>query len=115
MQGVLFMEGAGEPAELIEMRSNLRALAAGAERSGVWLREAMCFEPQRVRADLSGARTTAGFLYSAAELLDRAVDLLVTSTTLTRDSERSWRTWSERVDTLSECASPWSEPVPTAR
>lgn len=62
--------------------------------------DALELTPQGVRADLSGARTIPGFLYSAATLLDRAADLAVTSTTLTRDSEPAWRAWQARVDEL---------------
>jgi hypothetical protein len=56
--------------------------------------------PDGVRADLSGPRLTPGYLYSAAMLLDRAADLAVTSTALTRDSEPAWRAWSARVESL---------------
>lgn len=39
--GVLFMEGAGEPAELIRLKQDLRARAEGSQQAGSWLAEAM--------------------------------------------------------------------------
>ena len=39
--GVLFMEGAGEPAEITRIKSELRAIAASSEQSGSWLAAAM--------------------------------------------------------------------------
>ncbi len=39
--GVLFMEGAGEPAEITRVKSELQAIAAGSEQSGSWLASAM--------------------------------------------------------------------------
>ena len=53
-----------------------------------------------IRGDLAGPRWYPGYLYSAAVLLDRSVDLALTSTTLTRDSEPSWRAWLGRVERL---------------
>jgi Polyketide cyclase / dehydrase and lipid transport len=39
--GVLFMEGGGEPAEITRIKSELQAIAASGEQSGVWLAAAM--------------------------------------------------------------------------
>jgi hypothetical protein len=39
--GVLFMEGGGEPAEIIRIKSDLEAIAARSEQSGMWLATAM--------------------------------------------------------------------------
>lgn len=39
--GVLFMEGAGEPAEMTRIKSELQTIAAGSEQSGSWLAAAM--------------------------------------------------------------------------
>lgn len=39
--GVLFMEGAGEPAELSRIKSQLQAMAACSEQTGSWLAAAM--------------------------------------------------------------------------
>jgi hypothetical protein len=39
--GVLFMEGAGEPAEVVRIKSELEATAARSEQSGTWLATAM--------------------------------------------------------------------------
>ena len=156
--GVLFLEGAGEPAELIRLKQDLRARAEGSQQAGSWLAEAMGtswesagallhiphladllgerhriivnnwlaasmsqltatvvhraadildvvdFTPDALRADLTGPRTSPGYLYSAAELLDRAADLAVVSTTLTRDSEPAWRAWQARVEAIRDFA-----------
>jgi hypothetical protein len=39
--GVLFMEGAGEPAEITRIKSDLQTIAASSEQSGSWLAAAM--------------------------------------------------------------------------
>jgi hypothetical protein len=39
--GVLFMEGAGEPAEITRIKSELQTIAASSEQSGTWLAAAM--------------------------------------------------------------------------
>ncbi|HEX9063531.1 MAG TPA: hypothetical protein VF843_00390 [Streptosporangiaceae bacterium] len=39
--GVLFMEGAGEPAEITRIKSDLQTMAASSEQSGAWLASAM--------------------------------------------------------------------------
>jgi heme oxygenase len=39
--GVLFMEGAGEPAEITRIKSDLQSMAAASEQSGLWLASAM--------------------------------------------------------------------------
>jgi hypothetical protein len=39
--GILFMEGEGEPAEIAGIKGDIEALAAGSERTGAWLSEAM--------------------------------------------------------------------------
>ena len=154
--GVLFMEGAGEPAELIRLKEDLRARASASQQTSSWLTEAMTtswesagalvhlpqladllgarhriivnnwlaasmsqlmatlvqraaeildvvdFTPEAVRADLTGPRASPGYMYSAAELLDRAADLAVISTTLTRDSEPAWRAWQARVEAVRD-------------
>ncbi|MGA8219572.1 MAG: hypothetical protein WB771_13500 [Solirubrobacterales bacterium] len=39
--GILFMEGEGEPAEIVELKRELEAKAAGCEQTGEWLSAAM--------------------------------------------------------------------------
>ena len=163
--GVLFMEGAFAPAEITQLKDDLRTQATGGEQTGAWLKEAMGvswqsagallqvppladllgerhriiannwlaadmsrlaaallqraveildavdFTPSGLRTDLAGPRTTPGYLYSAAMLLDRAADLAVTSTTLTRDSEPAWRAWQARVETLRAAESVAGHPT----
>lgn len=154
LSGILFMEGAGEPAEITQTKDGLRSQAKVALETGVWLAEAMAtswdfaaaltpvvglsdllgerhriisnnwlaaemsqlvgrlllraveileaiaFSPSALRKDLSGERSTPSYLYSVAEMLDRAADLSVTSSTLTRDNERAWRLFHARVASL---------------
>lgn len=82
------------------LAADMSRLAAALLHRAVDILEAVDFAPGALRANLAGPRTTPGYLYSAAMLLDRAADLAVTSTTLTRDSEPAWRAWQTRVDTL---------------
>jgi hypothetical protein len=66
--------------------------------------------PAAVRADLAGARAYPAYLYSAAELVDRAADLTAASSTLVHENERRWRVFRARV---AELAAPVDEaPVP---
>lgn len=58
------------------------------------------FTPAALRADLGGERLAPRHLYSAAELIDHAADLLAQSAVLVHDSERRWRVFSERVEML---------------
>ncbi|NMN98298.1 hypothetical protein [Antrihabitans stalactiti] len=60
------------------------------------------FTPAALRADLSGERYSALYLYSAAELLDRAADLIAESALLVHDNERRWRVFLHRVDALAQ-------------
>ncbi len=41
LDGVLFLEGEGEPAEVARIKRDLRGLAADADQTGTWLAEAM--------------------------------------------------------------------------
>jgi hypothetical protein len=126
--GVLFMEGEGEPAEIVRIKGELQATAAGGEQDAAWLSAAMegswemakalldypelaylhgerhriiannwqnawtagmiarylrralavlggvDFSPAALRADLADKRSAPGYLYSAAELINRAAD-----------------------------------------
>jgi hypothetical protein len=56
--------------------------------------------PTALRADLEGARSSPGYVYSTVELLDRAADLLSDSAGLVHDNERRWRVFRERVATI---------------
>jgi hypothetical protein len=58
------------------------------------------FTPAALRADLADRRLAPRYLYSAAELIDHAADLLAHSAVLVHESERRWRVFSERVETL---------------
>ena len=61
---------------------------------------AVDFSPKAVRADLAVSRVSPRYLYSAAEMADRAADLLAQSATLVHDSERRWRTVRQRARSL---------------
>ena len=154
LDGVLFMEGEGRPAELTNLIRELRTRAADSRTIGEWLDQAMQmswevartlieidgladvlgerhriitndwlaasmntliaqlldraavmldhvdFAPAALRADLAGARVVPRRLYSAAELIDRAADLLSESAGLVHDNERRWRAFRSRVEEL---------------
>ena len=55
------------------------------------------FAPTAVRADLAGPTTAPKLLWSAAELVDHAADLLSDSAGLVHDNERRWRVFRARV------------------
>ena len=59
------------------------------------------FAPAAVREELASRRLAPRYLYSAAELVDRAADLLAESAVLVHESERRWRIFRERVQTLT--------------
>jgi hypothetical protein len=157
--GVLFMEGAGEPAEITRIKSELQTIAAGSEQSGSWLAAAMeaswamaeallsypqladllaerhkiignnwqnattaqlvarylrravsileqvDFSPAALRKDLAGTRTAPAYLFSAAELINHAVDLSAASSVLTRENERRWRVFHQRIEEITSLAS----------
>jgi hypothetical protein len=58
------------------------------------------FEPARLREDLATGRTAPAYLYSAAELIGRAADLLCDGAGLVRENERRWRVFRARVASL---------------
>jgi hypothetical protein len=154
LDGVLFMEGEGEPPEITRLKRDLRSIADDLAATGAWLASAMQaswdvaaalltipeladllgerhriiandwqaagmsalaarilvraadvleqvdFAPAPLRADLDGSRVTPRLLYSAAELIDHAADLLSDSAGLVHDNERRWRTFRTRVQEL---------------
>ncbi|WP_354637177.1 hypothetical protein [Kitasatospora camelliae] len=67
------------------------------------------FRPSALRADLARDAVSPRRLYSAAELLARAADLLSESAGLVHDNERRWRTFRARTSRL---ASPPPAPHP---
>jgi hypothetical protein len=154
LDGVLFMEGEGEPAEVTRLKRDLRNVAEDLAGTGEWLATAMQaswdvaavlvtipeladllgerhriiandwqaagmsalagrtlvratdildhvdFSPAPLRADLLRSRVTPRWLYSAAELIDHAADLLSDSAGLVLDNERRWRVFRARVREL---------------
>jgi hypothetical protein len=58
------------------------------------------FSPAAVRADLAGQHVSAGRLYSAAEMMDHAADLLSEFAGLVHDNERRWRVFRSRVEQI---------------
>lgn len=70
------------------------------------------FAPAAVRADLTSDRIVPEYLYSAAELIDRAADLASVSASLTHDNDRRWRVFRDRVHALSGSAA--ERPGPSA-
>ena len=154
LDGVLFMEGQGEPTELSRLTRDLRTIGDDSIEIGTWLATAMEstwdaataliaypdladllgdrhriiandwqaatmsslagrilnraadlldhveLTPAAVRADLGGPRAVPRYLYSAAELIDHAADLLSDSAGLVHDNERRWRLFHRRVSDL---------------
>ena len=70
-------------------------------RRAVAILERVDFTPAALRADLRGARTAPGYLYSAAELINHAADLSAASAILVHDNERRWRVFHDRVEQIS--------------
>jgi hypothetical protein len=155
LDGVLFMEGEGEPTEIDRLQRDLRAVADDSLATGEWLAAAMQaswdvaaalldipeladllgerhriiandwqaahmstltgrilvraadvldrvdFSPAELRVDLASERVTPRRLYSAAELISRAADLLSDSAGLVHDNERRWRTFRARVEQIA--------------
>ncbi|WP_330150391.1 hypothetical protein [Rhodococcus chondri] len=58
------------------------------------------FTPAALRADLIANRLAPRYLFSAAEMLDHAADLMASSAVLTHENERRWRIFYERVDQI---------------
>lgn len=156
LDGVLFMEGGGEPVELTRLKRDLRTMAGDAIETGSWLSSAMeatweaasalvgypeladllgdrhriiandwqaasmsslagrllhravdvldqiDLKPGALRQDLDGPRSSAPFLYSSVELIDRASDLLSDSAGLVHDNERRWRGFRARLVAIIE-------------
>jgi hypothetical protein len=77
------------------MRQCNRALVRAAE-----ILDHIDFSPAAVRADLAGRRVSAGRLYSAAEMIDHAADLLSEFAGIVHDNERRWRVFRSRVEQI---------------
>jgi hypothetical protein len=77
--------------------ANMQTLIARLLRRGNDILGRVDFSPPALREDIAGERVAPGYLYSAAELLDRAADLIVQSAVLVHENERRWRMWIERV------------------
>jgi hypothetical protein len=80
--------------------ASMNALVARLLRRALDLLGRVDFSPDALRSDLEGGRTSSAYVYSAAELLDRAADLLAESATLVHENERRWRVFAERVTEL---------------
>jgi hypothetical protein len=154
LDGVLFMEGEGEPAEIGRLTRDLRTAADDLAATGAWLASAMQaswdvaaalleipeladllgerhriiandwqaagmsslagrvlvraaeilhevdFSPAALRHDLASNHVEPRRLYSAAELIAHAADLLSESAGLVHDNERRWRVFRARVQGL---------------
>jgi hypothetical protein len=70
-------------------------------RRAVAIMERVDFSPARLRKDLTGPRSAPGYLYAAAELIGHAADLSAASSALTREDERRWRIFRERIEQLT--------------
>jgi hypothetical protein len=151
LDGILFMEGEGEPSEIAKLKRDLRTLARDATQTGEWLAAAMetawgaaaalldlseladvlgdrhriiandwqaaalsslvgrllqrsvdildrvDFSPAGLRRDIGDEHASAKLLYSAAEIISHAADLLSDSAGFDNDNERRWRIFRARV------------------
>jgi hypothetical protein len=70
-------------------------------RRAVKVMERIDFSPAALRKDLAGPRSSAGYLYAAAELVNHAADLSAASSVLTHQDERRWRVFRERVERIT--------------
>ena len=156
LDGVLFMEGEVEPAEIKHLKRDLRACAEDSVAAGEWLTTAMesswavaavlldldgfadvlgerhriiannwhgasmvgsagrmlaraadlldrvDFAPATLRSDLAQRRVSVGRLFSAAEMIDHASDLLSDFAGVVHDNERRWRIFRQRVQQVLE-------------
>jgi hypothetical protein len=82
--------------------ASLNVIIGALLRRAVEILEIVDFTPSSIRADLAERRLTPRYLYAAAELIDRAADLLAEGAMLVHDSERRWRVFHERVDALND-------------
>jgi hypothetical protein len=153
--GMLFMEGEGEPVELKRYIRDTKVIADDFMETGMWLSNAMKqswktalhlvkippfssvlgerhriiindwqaarlsqlvaeliyrsidllnqieFTKESIRKDLAGPRFYSEYLYSSAELLDRAADLASESAVLVHDNERRWRVFRKKIIELN--------------
>jgi hypothetical protein len=76
-------------------------LIARCLRRAVAIMERVDFSPSGLREDLAGARSSPRYLYAAAELLSHAADLSAASSVLTRQDERRWRIFHERIGQIT--------------
>jgi hypothetical protein len=151
LDGILFMEGEGEPSEIGKLKRDLHALADDAAETGAWLATAMeaswavakslldvreladvlgerhrviandwqaaalsslvgrllqrsveildrvDFSPAGLRRDIADQHASAKLLYSTAEIISHAADLLSDSAGFDNDNERRWRVFRARV------------------
>ncbi|MBP0450589.1 hypothetical protein J5Y04_13690 [Kitasatospora sp. RG8] len=155
LRGVLFMDGQGEPVELVHLKRDLARTADDLRSGADWLAAAMQsswdsaralldfadfadllgerhriilndwqaahladlaglslhraadilggveFHPVSLRSALARGSDDQRRLYSAAELIARAADLLSESAELVHDNERRWRIFGARIADLS--------------
>lgn len=80
--------------------ASLNVIIAALLRRSVEILDLVELTPSAIRADLAENRLTPRYLYAAAELIDRAADLLAEGAVLVHDSERRWRLFHERVEEM---------------
>jgi hypothetical protein len=78
--------------------ASMSALTARLLRRAGDILDRIDFSPPALRRDLAGDAVVVGRLYSAAELVARAADLLSESAGLVHDNERRWRAFRVRVE-----------------
>jgi hypothetical protein len=80
--------------------ASLNVIIGALLRRAAEILDVVDFTPAAIRADLAEKRLVPRYLYSAAELVDRAADLLAEGAVLVHDGERRWRVFHERVEAI---------------
>jgi hypothetical protein len=80
--------------------ASLNVIIGALLRRAAEILDVVDFTPAAIRADLAEKRLVPRYLYSAAELIDRAADLLAEGAVLVHDGERRWRVFHERVEAI---------------
>ena len=88
--------------------AGLSQLVAELISRSIEILESLEFTKDRIRKDLAGPKFYPEYLYSAAELLDRAADLGSQSAVLVHDNERRWRVFRKKLIQVSQGNNPMS-------
>ncbi len=94
--------------------ASLSSLAARNIDRALDLLEQVEFTPAALRTDLASDRVAPRYLFAASELIDHAADLLAQSSVITRDNERRWRVFHQRISEITDSTPGPTRTLPTA-